>query len=244
MYGWRARIGCIRPSFGTSGPEELRKAAPEGVQFANANLLFPLGVEPGTRDVEEAFPAMLKEIERASKEVASAGVQAIIQLGGALSMFRGWGGDREIITRIEEATGIPATTHGIAEVEALHGLGLHKVVVFTPYQESVNIAVKEYIQGSGMEVVLLHRLGGVREVVESSPYGIYRAIKDTFLHAPPADGMIIMCGAVRTFEIIQPMEYDTGKPVVTAVQAALWKMLSMVRVRGPIKGYGRLLEMF
>lgn len=242
MYGWRARIGCIHPSANSGWYEKFRKVTPEGVELVEARLFFPSGLEPGTRDTEEAFPFMLEQIEKAAKEVASAAVQCIIQMGGALSMFRGWGADREIITRIEKATGIAATTHGIAETEALHKLDMHKVVVFTPYQESVNVAVQQYICGSGVEVVLLKRLGGVREVAEASPYGIYRAIKDTFLQAPPADGMIILCGALSTFEIIQALEYDTGKPVVTADQAALWKVLNMVSVREPIKGYGRLLE--
>lgn len=240
MYGWRARIGCIRPSQGINAAEQFRKIAPEGVQFVEAKVLYP----PNARGLD-AFPPMLKEIERAAREVASAGVQAIIQEGGALSMFRGWGTDKDVIAKIEDTTGIPATTHGIAEVEAIQRLDMHRIVVFTGNEESVNVKNKEYLEGAGLEVVLIKQIGMSRqEIALGSSYGLYRPVKDTFLEAPPADGLVILTGALRTLEIIQPLEYDLRKPVVTACQAALWKVLNMVNVREPIKGYGRLLEIF
>lgn len=241
MYGWRARIGVIHPSMSITDIEELPKAAPEGVQFIFARLLIPGKFELAN---EEVTRAMLEHIEQAAKEVASANVQLIMQHCGAMSMFRGWGADNEIVTKIEAATGIPAVSMGTAEVEALHKLDMHRVVVFTPYEESINAAVEQYLRGAGIEVVLLKRLGVAREIIEISPYGIYRPIKDTYLKAPPNDGMILLGGAVRTFQIIQPLEYDTGKPVVTAIQASLWKALNMVSVREPIKGYGKLLQTF
>jgi len=245
MYDWRARIGVIYPFIKSIRPccvDEFRVAAPEGVGFIDAKLIFPPEAEPGVRMAEEAFPTMLQHIEQPAKELALANVQVIIQLGGALDMFRGWGSDREIISRIEAVANVPAMTHGIAEVEALHRLDIKKVVVVTPYEDEVNVAVEQYLRGGGVEVVHLKRLGVVREVFEASPYGIYRPIKETFLQSPPADGLIILCGAIRTFEIIQPLEYDIGKPVITAVQAGLWKVLDMVSVKEPIRGYGKLLE--
>ena len=247
MNDWRARIGMIYPFISGIRPccvDEFRTAAPEGVGFIDAKLVFPPQAEPGVNMAEDAFPIMLKNLEQPAKEMALAKVQAIIQMGGALAMYRGWGADREIITQIETVAGVPTTTLGIAEVEALQRLDIHKVIVVTPYEKRVNDAVEEYLRGGGVEVVLLKRLGLVREVFEASPYGIYRPVKETFLTAPPADGLIILCGAIRTFEIIQPLEYDIGKPVVTAVQAGLWKVLNMVNVGEPIRGYGKLLESF
>ena len=241
MYGWRARIGIIHPGVSSTDLEEFHRAAPEGVQFVFASLLLPDKFELVTEEV--LYPQM-EQIELAAKQVAQANVQLIMQHCGALHMLRGWGSDQEIVTMIEKATGIPAVTMGVAEVEALHKLDIRKVVVFTPYEESINAGVEKYIRDAGIEVVLVKRIGGAREVIEASPYGIYRPIKGAFLQAPPADGMIILGGALRTFEIIQALEYDTGKLVVTANQASLWKALNMVNVREPIRGYGKLLEVF
>jgi len=246
-YGWRARIAQIRPSLHgipSCSLQEQRSVAPDGVEFVDAKLIFPESAEPGVKDEKEAFPIMLRQVEEAAKEVALQKPDVIMQIGGALSIFRGWGGDKDIVETIQAATGIPAVTHGMAEVEALKRMDVHKVVVVTPYAEGVNEALINYFNGAGIEVVTLNRLGTVREVYAMSPFGLYRPIKETFLKAPPADGVIMMCGAIRTFEIIQALENDLGKPVITAVQAALWKGLQMVNVRQPLKGYGKLLETF
>jgi len=243
--GWRARIGHIAPYIHGISPcalEEQRSVVPDGVEFIEAKLMFPEKAEPGVRDDTEAFPLMLGLIEQAAREVALQKPDVIMQMGGAISIFRGWGGDRDIVSKIEAATGIPAVTHGMAEVEAMKRMGIRKVVVVTPYAEGVNKALLDYFAGAGLEVVTLQRLGTVRDVYAMSPHGLFRPVKETFLNAGPADGVIIMCGAIRTFEIIQPLEDDIRKPVITAVQAGLWKALDMVNVRTPIKGYGKLLE--
>jgi maleate isomerase len=240
-YGWRARIGIIHPSMTITDYDELPRATPVGVQFVYASMLIPGRFELANEDVTRG---MIPAIELAAKQVASAGVQFIMQCCGALAMFRGWGGDKEITDKIMAATGIPTASHGEAEVEALKRLNIHRVAVFTPYEESINEGVRNYLSGAGLEVVLLKRLGPARELVEISPYGLYRPVKDAYLKAPPNDGIFIMGGALRTFQIIEPLEFDTGKPVVTAVQASLWKSLSAVNVREPIKGYGKLLQSF
>lgn len=243
-FGWRARIGHIFPSLkGISrcGLDETRRVVPDGVEFVEAKLVFPPELETG-RDEIKAFPAMLGCIEQAANEVALQKPDIIMQMGGSISVFRGWGGDKEIVERIQAATGIPAVTHGMAEVEALKRMDVHKVVVVTPYVDAINKALINYFSGAGLEVVALNCIGKPRDVYAISPYGIYRPIKETFLKAPPADGVIMMGGAIRTFEIIQALEDDIRKPVITAVQAGLWKGLSMVNVRTPIKGYGKLLE--
>ena len=120
--GWRARIGHIAPYLHGISPialEEQRKVVPDGVEFIEAKLVFPTKYEPGVRDDTEAFPAMLGLIEQAAREVALQKPDVIMQMGGAISIFRGWGGDRDIVSKIEAATGIPAVTHGMAEVEAM-----------------------------------------------------------------------------------------------------------------------------
>jgi maleate isomerase len=246
-FGWRARIGHLYPYLHGISPcwiDEHRRAAPEGVEYVDAKLVYPRTAEPGVRSDKEAFPILLQQIESAAKEVALQKPDVILQAGGALSIFRGWGGDKDIVETIEKATGITAATHGMGEVEALKRLDIHKVVVVTPYPDAVNEGLKHFFHGAGLEVVSLRRLGTVREVYAISPYGLYRPIKETFLNSPPADGVIMMCGAIRTFEIIEALEYDLGKPVVTAVQAGLWKGLNMVNVRPSISGFGRLLRSF
>jgi maleate isomerase len=62
--------------------------------------------------------------------------------------------------------------------------------------------------------------------------------------APNADAILISCGNLRSFEAIEPLETDTGLPVVTSNQAGLWQALRLVGIRDPLPGIGRLLRDF
>ena len=44
-------------------------------------------------------------------------------------------------------------------------------------------------------------------------------------------------------DIIETLEQDLGKPVVASTSAQIWGALNLMNIPGPIKGYGRLLEM-
>ena len=46
----------------------------------------------------------------------------------------------------------------------------------------------------------------------------------------------------RTLDIIEQLEQDLGVPVVHPVTARSWEIQKRLRVRKPVKGYGRLLE--
>jgi len=47
----------------------------------------------------------------------------------------------------------------------------------------------------------------------------------------------------RCVAIIDALERDLGRPVITANQASLWHTLRLSGVRPQISGYGRLLEL-
>jgi maleate isomerase len=59
---------------------------------------------------------------------------------------------------------------------------------------------------------------------------------------PDVDGIFIPCTAVRTFEAIEPLEKITGKPVITANQATMWRVQRLASKSADIAGGGRLFE--
>ncbi len=56
-----------------------------------------------------------------------------------------------------------------------------------------------------------------------------------------ADGVLIAGTGFRCVGIIDALENDLGRPVVTANQASLWHCLKLSGVSAPVSGYGRLL---
>ena len=57
-----------------------------------------------------------------------------------------------------------------------------------------------------------------------------------------ADGVLIAGTGFRCVGIIEALEEDLNRPVVTANQASLWRCLRLSGVRTPVSGYGTLLR--
>ena len=64
MFGWRARIGQIRPASAIEGSEEWRRVAPEGVAFVDGRTI----VEAFVSDQHVERPFHKRERERADPE--------------------------------------------------------------------------------------------------------------------------------------------------------------------------------
>src|SRR5262249_40611546 len=57
-----------------------------------------------------------------------------------------------------------------------------------------------------------------------------------------AEAVLISGTGLPTVGIVERLERDLGKPVVTSQVATLWQALRVVGVTEPVLGYGRLLS--
>jgi maleate cis-trans isomerase len=73
-----------------------------------------------------------------------------------------------------------------------------------------------------------------------SPNVMYKLAKTA--DVPETDCMFISCTGLDVLDIIEPLEEDLGKPVVTSNQASYWLAFKMAKIRQTIQGYGKLLR--
>jgi maleate cis-trans isomerase len=59
---------------------------------------------------------------------------------------------------------------------------------------------------------------------------------------PDADAYLVSCTALRSAEIIAPLEAELGRPVVTSNQAMVWQALRSGGIEDHVDGYGALLR--
>jgi maleate isomerase len=237
MYGWRAKIGRISPSPETVGAEEWRRSMPDGVCLVETRTLI--------HDVTvDGLSETVKQVERAALELASAEVDVILQAGTAIAFFRGFGHDQELRQRIHAATGIKATTSLTAVVDALRTLNIQRPAIATSYLADIDARLAEVLEKSGFEVAAVRGMGLKKSIDmgKVSPEKTYRLAREVVRSAPEADGILISCGNLRTFEAIEPLEIDTGLPVVTSNQAGLWQVLRMAGIKDRLPSLGRLLR--
>ena len=57
-----------------------------------------------------------------------------------------------------------------------------------------------------------------------------------------ADAYFLSCANIQSIDVIEQLERDLGKPVVTSNQAALWCSLRTAGIRDDVSGLGALLR--
>jgi maleate cis-trans isomerase len=233
--GWRARIGQIRPASAIEGAEEWRSVAPVGVAFADTRTLLEAANEQG-------LAAMMTQVVRAARELATAQVDLIVQCGAPGIFLRGTGYDDEVIAQIHEATGIRSTTMMTATVDAMRAVGIRRVAVASIYIDEVNAKLETFLEEAGFEVTAIEGLQIVApaDCIGLEPDRSYRMARSVFEQQSGADGILISCGSFPTFEILDALERDTGVPVISSNQATLWKALRMLDLPDRIPGLGQL----
>jgi maleate isomerase len=210
----------------------------EGVSVHCARL-------PVTSDILGKVKQLDKNnIVRANEAIPKAAIElqhAEVDVIGIGSTAGGWtlGLEEEIrlINLIEKKVNIPVSTATIAVMEAMQKLKMKRIVVATPYVEELNIKGKEFLEANGFDVLTIQTIGELAHTV--SPGRVYRFAKK--LYVPEADGIFISCTDFPAIEILQALENDIGKPVVSSNQALMWKMLQIAKVHESMKGFGSLL---
>jgi len=245
MHGWKGRIGLLLPHVNTTIEPEFHSMCPDGVSVHAARMVLK-------ELTPEALIEMEQEIYKAASIVAAVNPDVIVVGCTSGSFIKGYGYDKTIIEKITAITKIPAITTSTAVVDALNSLKISKVAIATPFTEEINKKEREFIEAHGISVTGIKGLG-YSQVVTSYPLaskptsGIgllfpavaYRLALD--VNSQDADGIFISCANFRTIEIIEPLEKNTGKPVISSVQATMAMALKVMGVKEKVTGYGRLL---
>jgi maleate isomerase len=234
--GWRGRIGLITVVSGSSTEAEFNRYVPEGVAVLTTRI--PLG---GIS--LEALTEMRRHLDEAASLLAGAEVDVIVFACTAGSLVRGVGYDKEIIEALQSRTGVPVTTTSTGVVKALSALGIKKIGVATPYPDDVNQAEKAFLEGSGFEVACIKGLELLepRLVPQVPPGEMYRLAKEVF--SEDVEGIFISCTGLHVDTIIELLEKDLRKPVITSNQVMLWDVLRKINISEKIEGLGRLFAL-
>lgn len=239
MIGWRMHLGVIFPTpIPARVVREFYEVVPDGVDMTMSTLTIrQLSVE----DLEEA----LGGIERAAEQLARFEVDMIYFLGVPPLAIKGPGYDREVIARIQKASGLPASTDFTGVMEAFRKLSLKRLVMVTPFEDGMNQLIKDFLKPEGFDIVHMKGLQ-IRRNVDIRKLAVpveYTFAREVFRESPTEpDGIYIPCGGWGSIHNIPRLESDLGKPVVTWFQAMIWSTMQMRGVREPLPGFGRLLE--
>ena len=126
-------------------------------------------------------------------------------------------------------------------VRALERLGIRKLALGTPYSAEVTLQGKAHLEAHGVEVVKFDNLKGIENIYDTTAehaYALARAVD-----AADAEAIFLSGTGMPTVTVLEVLEQDLGKPVISSASAMMWQALRLAGVGQSIMGYGRLLTM-
>jgi maleate isomerase len=193
--------------------------------------------------VDKDFEHQLERIEEAVQDLVDNNCDSIIFSGSPLFTRLGFGTDREMGKRLTDKFGVPVAAGLTAEIEALKGMNIKKLVVGTPYEDEINERLKRYLEASGFEVLQISGYGVRKnaQLTDLPVHASYKIAKRLYGKSREADGIFIACPRWPTISDVALLEEEIGKPVVTSSQACIWYALKLIDIKQNVTGFGRLM---
>lgn len=254
-WGWRARIGMFIVGSEAVPEAEWWAMLPEGVSVHAARVTARA---PWARwNADRGAVELADDVARGAAQFAQMRLDAVVIGHSSSSIAGGAGWDEAAVAALTPllAPGAWATTNGLDCQAALTALEAERpFLVFPPwFAEPLATAGVDYFATRGFAPSghlgldpgpgwrdlppgeLYPQGAGFEQDVES----FYRQIRAAC--PPDADAILIAGTGLRCVGVIEALEQDTGRPVVSANQASLWRCLRQSGVGEAVTGYGRLL---
>jgi maleate isomerase len=108
--------------------------------------------------------------------------------------------------------------------------------------ESINNQLAKFLTAEGFDVVNIRGLGMLddSDINNLSPQVAYKPAKE--VDTAEAEGVLISCTSIRTFEVIDFIKKDLGKPFIGSNQATFWNVLRMAGLKDIIEGCDKLFN--
>jgi maleate isomerase len=241
MYGWKARIGLIIPQDNAVIEPEL---------YSITNQLKDITIH-STRLLTAEMSEMPENGIQTSSVFRSLGTDVNVYACAETAFLKGVDGNQYISNKIFEQTNKPAITAMSAMVEAIQFLNVKNITLVTPYTESRIAVISGFFERMGINVVRANNQNSKyypidpenQEKCNTQPYyTAYQMARE--IDCNDSEAVIISATNIRTFEIINRLEQDLQKPVITTNQAIVWAILRKLGIKKNIPSLGKLLNTF
>ena len=245
--GWaRTRIGVLTPHADVWPEAEFGAMAPDGISIHAARVPFGAYKPGGTMDRTIADDPVRgfadpPLVDDAAELLASAPLHAIAYGFTSSSYVRGAADDAKLKERLERRTrGIPVVITCAAAVTALMALGVTRLALISPpwFSAEMDQQGVRYFQSQGFEVVHSGPAGLPSDQQAIQPSELYEWVRTQTPKS--AEAVFIGGNGFRAIGVIEALEENLDRPILTANQVAFWQALALSGSREPIVGYGRI----
>jgi arylmalonate decarboxylase len=226
-------LGLIFPPKNYPIPPDARRLYPRGVEFLGDGVGLPGGMT--IEGYEEAIPRVVPVAEALAKR----GATVISVFGSSLTFYKGAKFHEELMQRVTKATGVKATTQSNGLLDGLRTVNAKRVALATAYTDVVTERLKIFLEEYGFQVTAARGLNFVSVPDEANTQKVLHQLGvDAYAASRKADALVMSCGALRTLDVIVPLEKVIAAPVVSSTPHGLMNGVRMLGINPRVQGFG------
>jgi len=191
---------------------------------------------------ESAMGQFNDESILAAAELLADAKSDVIGWSGTAAGWRGFAADVQLCQRIEERTGIKATTAILALRDLMEKLAVKRLAIVSPYTNDVQQRIIGNYQAIGVQTVAERHLNITvnYDFATVEPETLLRLIGEVIEEGKP-DAVVTYCTNLRAAHLAEQVERQWDVTLLDTVSTTVWGMLRAAgRAPSDIKGWGRL----
>jgi len=256
-WGWQARIGMFIVGNEAVPEAEWWAMAPPHVSVHAARVTAPTPWASWRED--RSGVELADDVARGLRQFAAMRLSAVVVGHSSSSILGGKGWDEAVVQSLAAGlgAGVVATTNGLDSQAALRAAGVRRPFLVLPpwFNDATAAAGVRYYAEHGITPAGHLRYDPGRKWRDLPPGELYpqgmgfeQEVEPLYAQiraACPADadGVFIAGTGFRCVAILEALEQDLKRPVLSANQVSLWHCLRLAGMNAAVPGYGSLLRL-
>lgn len=231
----RARLGFIIPASNRMVEPQMARLAPVGVipHFIRIRM---------TNQYKGPLPELLPMVVNAAEMLMDSRCDIVVFQCTGTSMSGGVGMDKHVVEEIGRAILRPAISTASAVTAAFATLQAKRLVFISETDQPGHDKKLKYLREAGYDIVADKAacLRGTDDYCTAPPelwYDMAMALRNE-----KADAYFISCANIHSIDVIDKLEAELNRPVVTSNQAALWCALRTIGLKDVVPSLGALFR--
>jgi maleate cis-trans isomerase len=190
----------------------------------------------------EEFAGAIPAYSGLVAELAAEGADLIHVEGTPPFLILGYAGERKLVERWEKDFRTPIFTSAQCQVNALHALGVRRLVD-AGYDPTTGPQAERYFRDAGFDVLAVEKIPvdwGTAGYIDDEE--VFAMLASLVRRHPGADGLCLQGSSkFRLSGVIARLEEELGVAVVHPLAARYWELMARLGRIGAKPGLGRLL---
>jgi maleate cis-trans isomerase len=229
----RTRIGWLGPSLPTSSHlQKVERIVPSNVDLVYEQLVLHDGV---LNDVQGKLDAI---VTRAAELTHKHRWDGLIFPGAPREVL-----NPGLFAGFSSALKVPVVTALRASAAALHAFSAKRILLLTPFDESLNKLICNFLADFGISAASASEtLSHYTDALRMTPEDVVAYARRAISEHRGVDAIYFQGAVLDPTDCLETMESELKVPVVASNPAMIWYMLSKLGLKNQTSGYGKLLE--